>query len=90
MVDDRLGDGPHADVTGPESLPHEGAVDTRGYHPERAFVFLIDWKERRNYFAHASDIEDVVFAQLVPGVRVAFEVYERRGRLQARRLRLLV
>jgi hypothetical protein len=32
--------------------------------------FLIDWKDRRNYFAHASDIEDAIFAQLIPGVRV--------------------
>jgi cold shock CspA family protein len=71
------------------SAPHEGCVDWRGYHPERAFVFLIDWKERRQYFAHASNIEDAIFAQLIPGVRVAFDVYERRGRLQARAVRLL-
>lgn len=92
MADDRLGYGADARLgrlSEPEATAREGCVDARGYHPERAFVFLTDWKGHRNYFAHASDIEDAVFAQLIPGVRVAYEVYDRRGRLQARRVRLL-
>lgn len=90
MADDRLGDGPDARLGGqPEAAAHEGCVDARGYHPERAFVFLTDWKERPNYFAHASDIEDAIFVQLIPGVLLAYEVYERRGRLQARDVRIL-
>lgn len=74
----------------PEPATHEGVINRRGYSPERGFLFIFDIKERQTYFCHVVDCAEAVFHALAPGVRVAFEPFERRdGRTAARRVRLL-
>jgi cold shock CspA family protein len=74
----------------PPTGTHEGIVSRGGFTPERGFLFLFDEKERRTYFCHINDCTEAIFYSLQPGMRVSFEVFERRDRrTAAHRVRLL-
>jgi cold shock CspA family protein len=63
----------------PPTASHEGVVSERGFEPLRGYCFVDDAKEPASYFLHATDCGQATFRQLQPGMRVAFEVFERRN-----------
>jgi len=81
---DRLG----AVYTPPPS-PHEGCICPNGYHPERGFLFIVDEKESSRVFLGSREA-GAIFAELRPGMRVAFDVYATLdGQRRAHRVQIL-
>jgi cold shock CspA family protein len=70
--------------------PREGFVCERGYRLDAGYCFLLDERERRQFFAHVLDNDEVTFFRLRPGLRVAFAAFERKpGEWRAHRVVLL-
>jgi cold shock CspA family protein len=81
-----------APIFQPASAQHEGVIKQSGFRPdgEGGYCFARDIKEGRDYFIHIHDCGEATFRQLRPGMRIAFEVFERRdGKTGAHRVSIL-
>jgi cold shock CspA family protein len=75
----------------PPAAQREGVIKREGFRPDDGgYCFVRDIKEERDFFLHIHDVGETTFRRLRPGMRIAFDVFERRdGKTGAHRVSIL-